>query len=269
MTEGSVGLRGVADGLGLLLNTESFAARALIGSIVALLLAALVVRLGWVRSRRARRGLVLTPVAAAAAAAVASAGDTFLPPFVVVTSGDGESWRVFGHEYTVLRLEWLVIAYVAVASFLLLRRLMSHLACKAYVHRAVVCDDPGVTAIVRRLSSKLAITAPPLLLVPDCPGGAFTSGTREPVVCIDPVHLETLDDRELEGLIAHELAHISRHDVALNIAIGIIRDLTFFLAPLHLAARWLREEQEHAADDLASDSTGRPAALASSILKVW
>src|SRR5690606_36400304 len=43
----------------------------------------------------------------------------------------------------------------------------------------------------------------------------------------------------------------------------------FFVPPLNLAYRWLRHEQEHSADDLASESTGRPAALASSILKVW
>ena len=40
MTDGVVGLRDVTDGLGLLLSTQSFAARALIGSLVAAALAA-------------------------------------------------------------------------------------------------------------------------------------------------------------------------------------------------------------------------------------
>src|SRR5690606_21527788 len=34
-------------------------------------------------------------------------------------------------------------------------------------------------------------------------------------------------------------------------------------------ASWLQREQEEAADDLAAESTRRPGALASSILKVW
>ena len=269
MTDGVVGLRDVTDGLGLLLSTQSFAARALIGSLVAAALAAAAVRLGWLKSRRARRGLVLAPIATAVAAAVASAGDAFLPPLVVATTGAGESWEFFGQEYRVLQLEWLLIAYVAVASFLLLRRGLSHLAIRMYVRGAVPCDDPAVIASVRRIASKLGLTSPSLLLIPDCPGGAFTTGLRHPVVCVDPDLVEQLDTRELEGLLAHELAHIARRDVPLNVAIGVIRDLTFFVPPLHLAARWLRQEQEHAADDLASDSTGRPAALASSILKVW
>lgn len=269
MTEGAIGVRDVADGLGVLLSTNSFAARALLGSLIAALLAALAVRLNWVRSRRARRGLVLAPLATAASAAVASAGDTFLPQVLVSTSGDGQRMEFFGEGYHVRQLAWLLVAYAAIASFLLLRRLVSHLAIRAYVRRAEPCRDPAVQAIVRRLASKLGIAAPPVLLSHRCPGGAFTTGLRHAVICLDPTLVKSLDVGELEGLLAHELAHVARRDVALNLAVGVVGDLTFFLAPLHFAARWLRHEQEHAADDLASQSTGRPAALASSILKVW
>lgn len=267
MTEGVP--RDVVDGLVLTLSTGSFAARAVLGSVVAALLAAAAVRLGWVRSSRARRGLVLAPVATAAVAAVASIGDAFLPSLEIPTSGVGGDFSFAGIEYATRDLELLLVIYVVVATVLLLRRAISHLAIRAYVRRADDCDRREVTAIVRRLSSKLGITAPRVLLTEECPGGAFTTGLRRPVVVMDRDLITSLDDRELEGLVAHELAHIARRDVTLNVAIGVIRDLTFFVAPLHLAARWVRQEQEHAADDLASDSTGRPAALASSILKVW
>ena len=89
MTDGVVGLRDVTDGLGLLLSTQSFAARALIGSLVAAALAAAAVRLGWLKSRRARRGLVLAPIATAVAAAVASAGLVRCP------SAERSCWREF------------------------------------------------------------------------------------------------------------------------------------------------------------------------------
>ncbi len=260
----------VTDGLGVSLSLQSFVVRALLGSVVAAVLAALAARFGLVRSARARRTLILAPVAAAAAAAVActAPGSTFLPA-LVVSSAEGQPFEIFGAQFTVRRLEWLLVAYVGVATFLLLRRALGHWAISRYVRHADPAEDPRVLAVVRRVSSKLRIAAPPLLLVRDCPGGAFTAGVRRPVVAVDPTLLTTLDDRELEGLIAHELAHIARRDVALNTTVAVIRDLTFFVPPLRLAARWLREEQEHSADDLASDATGRPAALASSILKVW
>ncbi len=264
------GLWEAADGLGVSLSLQSFVARALLGSIVAAVLAAVAARFGLVRSPRARRTLVLAPVAAACAAAIActTPGSSFLPS-LVVSSAEGQPFEVFGAEFTVRRLQWLLIAYVGVASFLLLRRALGHWAIGRYVRGARPATDPAVLAVVRRVSSKLGIESPPLLLVEDCPGGAFTAGVRRPVVAMDPSLMSRLDEREIEGLVAHELAHIARHDVALNTVVAVIRDLTFFVPPLRLAARWLRLDQEHSADDLASDATGRPAALASSILKVW
>jgi Zn-dependent protease with chaperone function len=260
----------MTEGLGVSLSLQSFAARALLGSIVAAVLAAVCVRLGLVRTGRARRTLVLAPVAAACAAALActAPGSSFLPA-LVVSATEGQPFEVFGEPFTVRRLEWLLVGYVAVATFLLLRRAIGHWAIRRYVGAATPATDLRLLAVVRRVSSKLGIEAPPLLLVRRCPGGAFTAGVRHPVVAVDPLLLDDLDDREVEGLLAHELAHIARRDVLLNTVVGVIRDLTFFVPPLGLAGRWLRLEQEHSADDLASDSTGRPAALASSILKVW
>lgn len=268
--DGAIDLPDLVEGLGVSLSLQSFAARALLGSVVAAALAGFAARSGWVRSGRARRTLVLAPVVAAIVAAVActTPGSTFLPA-LLVSADSGQTLEVFGDTLIVRRLEWLLVAYVATATFLLLRRGIGHLAIHRYVRGAARSSDTTLNSIVRRISSKLGIQAPPLLLVRRCPGGAFTTGVRHPVVVLDPGLVDELDDRELEGLIAHELAHIARRDVALNTIVGVVRDLTFFIPPLNLACRWLRHEQEHSADDLASDSTGRPAALASSILKVW
>lgn len=260
----------VTEGLGVAVSLQSFAARALLGSLVAAGLAALAARCGWVRSGRARRTLILAPVIAALSAALActTPGSTFLPA-LVVSSANGQPFEVFGEGFTVRRLEWLLVGYVAVVTFLLLRRAASYWAIHRYVAGATVSTDPGLGAIVRRVSTKLGIEAPRLLLVENCPGGAFTVGVGRPIVAVDPALIDALDQREFEGLVAHELAHIARRDVLTNTAIGVIRDLTFFIPPLNLAGRWLRHDQEHSADDLASEATGRPAALASSILKVW
>jgi Zn-dependent protease with chaperone function len=260
----------VAGGLGVSLSPDSFAVRALVGSLVAALLAAIAARLGLVRTGRARRTLVLAPVAAALVAALActAPGSTFLPA-LVVSATDGQPFEVFGEDFTVRRLQWLLVAYGVVAALLLLRRAGGHWATARLVRGAPRAEDPLVLGTVRRLASTLGIPAPPLLLVPACPGGAFAAGVRRPVVAVDPALLHRLDPRELEGLLAHELAHVARRDVLLATAVGVIRDLTFFVPPLDLAGRWLRQEQEHSADDAASEATGRPAALASSILKVW
>jgi Zn-dependent protease with chaperone function len=272
-----------ADGQGgflLSLVTESFAVRALLGSLAALALVSLVVRCDLVRTSRARRLLVLAPVLTAALAGLASVRDAeaYLPQLWVTTAaatggaagqlldllGD---LRVMSDEQ---RLDVLVVAYVTVAGALLLRRAAGLLTVRRLLARSRPPDGHGdLRATVRRYARRMGVPVPRVVVLDSCPGGAFTAGVRRPVVAVDADLLDTLDEAEIEGLLVHELAHISRRDTLLGFAVGTFRDLTFFLPPVHFALRWLRREQEESADELASAHTGRPAALASGILKVW
>ncbi|MGH8932391.1 MAG: M56 family metallopeptidase [Egibacteraceae bacterium] len=263
---------GVAEGVFLHLMTQSFAVRALIGSLAATALATLVVRGRLVQSSRARRLVVLAPVFAAAGAAIASVGEGFLPRLIITstqgTPADGLLDFV-GVAVSQKELSLLFVLYVVVASTLVSRRLLGIMAARRVLRPARPVTDPRLRAVVDDLVMRMKVPRPLLLQLESCPGGAFTVGTRRPVVAVDLVVLDALDDCELEGLIAHELAHVRRRDTLLGLVVGLVRDLAFFLPPLHLAARWLRSEQEESADQLATTHTRRPVALASSILKVW
>lgn len=265
-------------GFFLSLLTESFAVRALLGSLAAAALAGLIVRLGLVRTARARRGLVLAPVVAVAAAAmaVAHAGGVYLPQLWVTGRGDGpagqllESLGELRVVSTSAGVDVLLLAYGLVVAALVGRRLLGLYACRRLVRRARPPVGYGaLTPVVHRLAARLDLPTPRLLMLESCPGGAFATGVRRPAIVLDPLLVRGLDHHELEGLLAHELAHIRRRDPLVWLLVGFCRDASFFLPPLHVAASWLRREQEESADELASLATRRPAALASSILKVW
>jgi hypothetical protein len=167
-------------------------------------------------------------------------------------------------------IDVLLLGYGLSASVLVARRLLGAVRARRLLSVAVPADDHCLAvATVARLSRRMGLRTPRVLLLGDCPGGAFTIGLRRVFVAVDPALLEQLDERELEGLLAHELAHVARRDGLVQTLVGVCRDLTFFLPAVHLAARWLRREQEESADEVASTVTRRPAALASSILKVW
>jgi Zn-dependent protease with chaperone function len=259
----------------LSLVTESFAVRALVGSLAAAGLAAMLVGAGIVRTRRARRLAILTPVLTAAVAAVASIGEVYLPQLWVATGAGPEAsmLEALGEQRGLITergIDALVLTYGLVVSALVARRVLGIVAVRRTLQRGrSVASDGPLTREVARLAAGMGVAAPRLVLVPECPGGSFTTGARRAVVAVDPLILARLDEREREGLLAHELAHLRRRDTALALLIGLFRDVAFFLPPLHVAARWLRREQEEGADELASRHTGRPVALASSILKVW
>lgn len=261
----------------LSLVTESFAARALLGSLAAAALSFLLVGSGLVRSSRARRLLVLAPALTAAVAAIASVGQVYLPLqlwFTTAAEGaTGGSVDVFGEPLgiTSRSIDLLLVSYGLVVALLLTRRLLGLFAVQRTLRAGrEVASDHHLAATTRRLANRLKLSSPRVMWLTGCPGGAFAyQGARRAVVAVDPAIFDELDAQEAQGLIAHELAHLKRRDTQLGTLVGAFRDVAFFLPPLHLTARWLRREQEESADELASRCTGRPVALASGILKVW
>lgn len=265
---------GEPGGFSLSLVTESFAVRALLGSVAAAVLAALLVGLGVLRSPGARRAALLTPAVVAALAAVASAGEAFLPRILVATaSADGPVVEHLG-EYRGLQagtgVDVLLAVYVTIAATLVARRLLGLQAWRRHAAGATVAS-PGsdLAASLGRLADRMGVACPTLLLQQGCAGGAYAAGLWRRAIVVDPVLMSRLDHEEVEGLLAHELAHLARRDGLVCLTVGLARDLAWFVVPLSLAARWLHREREESADELASRCTGRPAALASGILKVW
>ena len=264
-------------GFFLSLLTESFAVRAFFGSLVAAGLSAAALRWHWVDTPRSRRLVVMAPILAAAAAAVASVleAETYLPQLWIATVGgpSGQVLELLGELRVISNargVDVLFLAWLTVVVALLSRRGWGAIVTRRLLRSAAaVPATADLQRTTNRLSAAMGARAVQVRLLDACPGGALTAGTRRPVVVVDPAFLQTLDDHEVEGLLAHEVAHVARRDSLLGLAVGMFCDVTFFLPTVHLVGRWLHREREESADEWASRHTRRPAALASGILKVW
>jgi hypothetical protein len=86
-----------------------------------------------------------------------------------------------------------------------------------------------------------------------------------PIIWLPASLLTRAPVEQIEALLAHELAHIARKDWLWNGVQCVIESLLFF----HPAAWWLgrriRQEREHACDDLAVAACGDPIALAEAL----
>ncbi len=72
-----------------------------------------------------------------------------------------------------------------------------------------------VSPMVIALCDKMLLPMPKLWLIPDPSPNAFATG-RNPQhssVCVTEGLLEIMDDKELEGVIAHELGHVKNRDI--------------------------------------------------------
>jgi len=96
---------------------------------------------------------------------------------------------------------------------------------------------PGLYAIVRRLATRAGIPMPRLYLIPTETPNAFATG-RSPqhaAVAVTEGILRLLDEEELEGVLAHELAHIRNRDVLISTIAATLAGAITYLAHM---AQW-------------------------------
>jgi len=110
------------------------------------------------------------------------------------------------------------------------------------MHRAKPLD-PGEAPWLHRMVEDIAQTAelpkPRLYLVPQAQPNAFATG-RSPshaVVAVTSGLLELLDERELRGVLAHEIGHIKNRDMLVaTVAAGIAGAITYVAHALQWGA---------------------------------
>jgi beta-lactamase regulating signal transducer with metallopeptidase domain len=260
----------MGSGVLLAFPLESVALRLAVALAVALLAVRLLRRRD-LRSPKARVLLALSPFMTVAGVVVFSSRDLALPALLrpSIDAAGALALPVAGR--------YLDFAPAATPVFLglwagVVILLMALRLARAQQHRKVLLDDavpaqPRIAAVVGRLARTMDI-APPLVLTAElASGGASLIGVRDPMLVLDARLLDALDEAELEGVLAHELAHIARRDNLLAWLVAFARDVVFFVPGATSAVRALHREREAAADQDAVAVTGRPAALASGLLR--
>jgi beta-lactamase regulating signal transducer with metallopeptidase domain len=137
------------------------------------------------------------------------------------------------------------------------------------VNRAGVTAGGELEALVDRLAAQLGTARPRLRLCVYHRPLALTCGLVRPTLLLSTWMVDRLDRRELEGVLAHEVAHAARRDYLVVWLATVLRDAFCYLPTSWAAYRQLQDEKEAACDDLAVGVTRRPLALASALAKVW
>ena len=184
-----------------------------------------------------------------------------------------------------------VAAVIVVAQVLAADRLVLRGVGAREVTRA---QEPELVAIVERLCVLADLPRPRVAVATSGAPNALAVGSlgRRPTVVVERRLLTDLEPAELEGVVAHELAHVAHRDVAVMTAAAFfslvaalltklaihgghafIRGAALVAAPVAWALstvllRGLSRARELAADHTAAQLTGRPSALASALLKV-
>jgi heat shock protein HtpX len=223
---------------------------------------------------------------------------------------EGETWALFAAlAGTLMLMGWLLGQLAGVVIALGVAFLMTQVLANLDTHQLLrmqgavplaAWQAPRLHRIVAGLAARAELTSRPhLYLLPGGVPNAFTVGEEEhAAIGVSRGLLGELDQRELQGVIAHELGHLQAGDtrvmriagalahstrtvgqvglVACAIAalmgepIPLILPLLFFAAPsVALALQlWLSRRREFAADAAAVALTGDAYGLASALVRL-
>jgi len=161
-------------------------------------------------------------------------------------------------------------------------------------------EYPALYRIVRELTSAKDMPMPRIYVSEMSQPNAFATGRNEhhAVVAVTKGLLEIVDDRELRGVLAHELSHVENHDILIgSIAAGVATSITFLarmafwfgggsdrnnaLGPIGLLAAWIlapiaaamiqlavARSREYQADESGALLSHDPLSLANALRKL-
>jgi len=175
------------------------------------------------------------------------------------------------------------------------------LALRSMGARTVDEDEfPELHRTVARLSQQADIPKPTVAVADTRTPNAFATGRskKSSTVCVTTGLLQSLNQEELEGVVAHELAHVKNRDVMVmtiasflatiamfilrwgwlfgggrnrqggaQVLVAIVASLVVWVVSF-LLIRALSRYREYAADRGAASITGKPSALASALMTI-
>lgn len=129
-----------------------------------------------------------------------------------------------------------------------------------------------VPEMVRRLfestAERLGIRSPGTILLSDRITSPVIIGWLRPLVLLPATAITGLTDAQLKAIIAHELAHLRRHDFPVNIIQTVIETVFFFHPAIWWLSRRIRVEREHCCDDLVVSTFLQPSEYGRALLAI-
>ncbi len=162
----------------------------------------------------------------------------------------------------------LLTIWLAGVAMLTLRLLSGWLWVQRMKSRNARPVHEGLEVMARRLMRRLHIVRAVRFLESTRVDVPTVIGWLTPVVLLPGSVLSGLTPRQIEAILAHELAHIRRHDYLVNLLQTVVETLLFY----HPAVWWLshriRVERENCCDDLAVSLCGDPVAYAAALAEL-
>ncbi len=177
-------------------------------------------------------------------------------------------WSSFWSVGLVSSLPWMILLWLVGVVFFALRLIGGwHYARRLRSNGARSLEEQW-RQVLNQLCRQLRVKRPVRLLESALVKVPMVIGWLRPVILIPASALSGLTPQQLEAIIAHELAHIRRHDYLVNLLQAVVETLLFYHPAVWWVSRRIRQEREHCCDDLAVAVCGDAIAYARALLEM-
>jgi beta-lactamase regulating signal transducer with metallopeptidase domain len=184
------------------------------------------------------------------------------PSFEVSTHDWAAGWEnVVGVARRGLRrlepaLPWAAVSWVVGASLLALRPLRGLIVVRRLKSHGLAPLSTELRKLAGQLMMRLRVHAAVQIAESALIEVPTVVGYFRPMVLLPASAVTGLSTAQLEMIVAHELAHIRRHDYLVNLLQTVIEALLFYHPGVWWVSSQVRREREHCCDDVAMNVCG-------------
>jgi beta-lactamase regulating signal transducer with metallopeptidase domain len=148
-------------------------------------------------------------------------------------------------------MPWLVLGWLSGVLALSIRLLAGWWSTRSLRLVGVSPAPDWCKAQLTVLSARMRVGRPVAIVSSIRTSVPVVLGHMKPVIVLPAAALSGLSPALLDAILAHELAHVRRHDYLVNLAQAVIETLLFYHPAVWWVSRQVRETREHCCDDLA------------------
>lgn len=162
----------------------------------------------------------------------------------------------------------LLALLISVGLSYLVWRFAARLVLRRLAPRPLRPEEAWIGGYARLLARFEGMQDIPVMVVERDDPLAMAVGGKHAAVLVSRGMIGLLDREEVETAVAHELMHLKHHDAEFKVFSTVFSRILFFDPLSKFFDPAVHREREYLADEMSGRSTGKPAALASALLKI-
>jgi uncharacterized protein (TIGR03435 family) len=126
----------------------------------------------------------------------------------------------------------------------------------------------AVVDVAQAVARRMGVTRPLRVVTSTGADGPSVLGWLKPVILLPPAIVTGLTRGQLEAVLAHELAHVKRHDYAVNMLQIVVETVFFYHPATWWISNHIRIEREACCDTLAVECCGNATDYARALITI-